>query len=76
VPPALEKSLQFLNVSFNKLKSLNGIEACINLKFLNASHNIISSASGVVILQSLREVVLAHNTLSIVKELGLTGNIV
>ena len=31
----LERSLQFLNVSFNKLKSLHGIEQCINLKFLN-----------------------------------------
>jgi Leucine-rich repeat (LRR) protein len=50
MPPALEKSLQFLNISYNKLKSLNGIEACINLKFLNASHNLISSLNGIVIL--------------------------
>lgn len=70
MPPALEKSLQFLNISYNKLKSLNGIEACINLKFLNASHNLISSLNGIVILQSLREVILDSNMLSIIKELG------
>lgn len=37
--PSMEKSLQFLNVSYNKLKSLSGIEHCINLKFLNVQGN-------------------------------------
>jgi len=39
LPMGLEKTLQFMNISFNKLKSLNGIEQCVNLKFLNVSGN-------------------------------------
>lgn len=36
---SLEKSLQYMNISYNKLKSLQGIESCVNLKFINVSGN-------------------------------------
>jgi Leucine-rich repeat (LRR) protein len=39
-----------MNVSFNKLKSLNGIEHCVNLKFLNVSGNSIGSVQGLGLL--------------------------
>jgi len=50
-----------MNVSYNKLKSLNGIEQCVNLKFLNVSGNMISSANSLAHLQSMRELIFAHN---------------
>jgi len=70
LPTGLEKSIQFMNLSFNKLKSLTGIESCVNLKFLNVSGNQLSSASNLVHLQSIREIIFAFNQISVLKELG------
>ena len=39
VPDGLTKNLLILNISRNRIKSLNGIEVCSRLLFLNASHN-------------------------------------
>ena len=39
VPEGIFKSIIILNISMNKLKSLNGIEECSRLQFLNASQN-------------------------------------
>jgi Leucine-rich repeat (LRR) protein len=47
---SLEKSLQYMNISYNKLKSLAGIESCVNLKFINVSGNQISTASNLILL--------------------------
>ena len=41
VPDGLTKNLLILNLSRNRIKSLNGIEVCSKLIFLNASHNQI-----------------------------------
>lgn len=73
--PSLEKTLQFLNVSFNKIKSLNGIESCVNLKFLNVMGNQISSVTGLGLLQNLREAIIAFNQLSQLKEVGTLKNL-
>jgi Leucine-rich repeat (LRR) protein len=76
LPPMLDKSLQIVNVSRNRLKSLAGLENCINLRFLNANHNqLISPTSSIVILQSLRELLLSHNLIPNVKELGQLKNL-
>eukprot|EP00347_Sterkiella_histriomuscorum_P016987 403351092 len=75
LPSPLEKTIIYMNVSYNKLKSLTGIESCVNLKFLNVSGNQLSSASNLVILQSMRELVFAYNQLSILKELGQLKNL-
>jgi Leucine-rich repeat (LRR) protein len=60
----MDKSLQYINVSYNKLRSLAGIECTVNLKFLNAEGNVINSLSGISLLQHLKEVILAHNQIS------------
>ena len=39
VPEGLTKNILILNLSRNRIKSLNGIEVCSRLIFLNASHN-------------------------------------
>ena len=75
LPSGLEKTLIYMNVSYNKLKSLTGIESCVNLKFLNVSGNQLSSASNLIILQSMRELIFSHNQLSVLKELGQLKNL-
>lgn len=39
VPDGLTKNLLVLNLSRNRIKSLNGIEVCSKLIFLNAASN-------------------------------------
>ena len=39
VPDGLTKNLLILNISRNRIKSLNGIEVASKLIFLNACHN-------------------------------------
>ena len=55
------RSLIILNVAFNKLKSLKGIEQCSNLQFLNAARNQIKSVQSLGALQNLKEVFLGQN---------------
>ena len=43
VPEGVFKNIIVLNISMNKLKSLNGLEECSRLQFLNASQNQITT---------------------------------
>lgn len=63
VPEGLTKNLLVLNLSRNRIKSLNNIEVCRRLVFLNASHNQIQTVSTIGLLQSLKELYLANNWL-------------
>lgn len=74
-PTLLERTLIILNISFNKLKSLTGIESCVNLKFLNASGNQLAYTQGIIYLQSLRELVLAQNQLQVLKDISQLKNL-
>ena len=47
VPDGIFKGLLILNISMNRLKSLNGIESCPRLLFLNANNNQISSINAI-----------------------------
>ena len=50
VPNGLTKNLLILNISRNRIKSLNGIEVCSRLAFLNASHKQIQTVSTIGVL--------------------------
>lgn len=75
LPSNIERSVQIINVSFNKLRSLNGLENCVNLKFLNLTGNSITSVHGIGLLQNLKELLLAYNQLSQIKEMGTLKNL-
>ena len=47
VPDGLFKGLLILNISMNRLKSLNGIKNCPRLLFFNANNNQISSINAI-----------------------------
>ena len=50
VPDGLTKNLLILNISRNRIKSLNGIEVASKLIFLNACHNQIQTVSTIGVL--------------------------
>ncbi len=50
-----------MNLSFNKLKSLQGIEYCGTLKFLNVGGNSLTSTKHLNNLNNLRELIISHN---------------
>ena len=63
IPESLTKNLLILNISRNRVKSLNGIEVCSRLIFLNASHNQIQTVSTIGVLQKVKELYLNNNWL-------------
>jgi Leucine-rich repeat (LRR) protein len=70
VPEGIFKSIIVLNISMNRLKSLNGLEECSRLQFLNASQNQITTDFTLGPLQKLKELYLSQNLLSTVKEIA------
>jgi len=70
VPEGVFKNIIVLNVSMNRLKSLNGLEECSRLQFLNASQNQIATDFTIGPLQKLKELYLSQNLLSTIKEIA------
>eukprot|EP00742_Colponemidia_sp_Colp-10_P011918 GILJ01013312.1.p1 GENE.GILJ01013312.1~~GILJ01013312.1.p1 ORF type:complete len:344 (-),score=32.04 GILJ01013312.1:313-1320(-) len=52
-----------LNVAFNNLTDLSGIDEFVQLKLLNISNNRVSSLNGIELLQSLQILHCSHNCL-------------
>lgn len=53
--------LQHLNVAFNALPNLKGIQALPHLQLLNVSHNQLTSIQAVSALQGLTQLICSHN---------------
>jgi Leucine-rich repeat (LRR) protein len=70
VPEGIFKNITVLNISMNRLKSLNGLEICSGLQFLNASQNQITTDFTIGPLQKLKELYLSQNLLSSIKEIA------
>ncbi|KAL3842586.1 hypothetical protein ACJMK2_020580, partial [Sinanodonta woodiana] len=56
-------NLQYLNVSWNQLTTLHGLDNCTNLRLLDANHNKISRIGGLESLRRLHTLLLSHNQL-------------
>ncbi|KAK3600773.1 hypothetical protein CHS0354_009199 [Potamilus streckersoni] len=56
-------NLQYLDVSWNQLTALHGLDNCTNLRLLDASHNRISRIGGLESLRRLHTLLLSNNQL-------------
>ena len=78
--------LQYLNVSFNKLTKLSGLEKCVELKTIDASYNRLTYIEGLHVLNNLKAILLHNNAITklndvytlkfnaTLKELSIRGN--
>ncbi|CAK4086949.1 unnamed protein product [Aphanomyces euteiches] len=63
-------SVQHLNVAFNKLSNLSGLQQATSLKLLNVMHNYLSSLDGIEAMTSLCVLKASNNKLTSLQELA------
>jgi len=56
--------LQHLNISFNKLTKLSGLEKCLELRTIDASYNHLTYIEGLHVLNNLKTIYLHNNDIT------------
>jgi internalin A len=69
------KSLKILNLSNNKIKTIEGLNNLVNLETLNLASNKIENITGIKHLEKLTDVNLSFNNLKKIKKTLFPGNI-